>query len=192
MAGEIISCPDCSRKLRVPDNLLGKQVKCPSCGKTFTAEATDASEDPADSMPPEQPIREGPSRSGSRQRPAEPEEDDDRFEEADDRDEPRRRRRRRNQTPHRGGLILALGLCSLFTGLGFVLGPIAWVMGNADLREMKAGRMDREGESNTQAGRICGMIATILYIVSLGICLAYFCIVFLIVGLAGVGGAVAK
>jgi predicted Zn finger-like uncharacterized protein len=34
---EIIACPDCERTLRVPDNLLGRKVKCPSCGITFTA-----------------------------------------------------------------------------------------------------------------------------------------------------------
>ena len=33
-------------------------------------------------------------------------------------------------------------------------------MGNSDLVEMRAGRMDPEGEGVTQAGRICGMIGT--------------------------------
>jgi hypothetical protein len=36
---EIINCPQCERKLRVPDNLLGQQVKCPTCSVTFTAAA---------------------------------------------------------------------------------------------------------------------------------------------------------
>jgi hypothetical protein len=35
-------------------------------------------------------------------------------------------------------------------------------MGNNDLREMKAGRMDRSGEGTTKAGQICGIIGTIL------------------------------
>jgi hypothetical protein len=34
---EIVSCPDCDRKLRVPDHLLGKKVKCPGCNVMFTA-----------------------------------------------------------------------------------------------------------------------------------------------------------
>src|SRR5947209_2382898 len=42
-----ISCPSCLRQLRVPDDLLGKTVRCPSCQSTFTATA---SESPA--MPP--------------------------------------------------------------------------------------------------------------------------------------------
>src|SRR5690349_12863822 len=35
---EIVSCPKCQRKSRVPDALVGKKVKCPSCGETFTAD----------------------------------------------------------------------------------------------------------------------------------------------------------
>jgi predicted Zn finger-like uncharacterized protein len=34
----IVQCPACGRKLRVPDELLGKLVKCPGCGGTFTAQ----------------------------------------------------------------------------------------------------------------------------------------------------------
>lgn len=65
--------------------------------------------------------------------------------------------------PHRGGLILVLGL------VGFVIGcPIfslmAWVMGSHDLREMRAGRMDRSGEGLTQVGQILGMIQSLLWI----------------------------
>jgi predicted Zn finger-like uncharacterized protein len=32
-----IHCPSCNRELRVPDELLGKKVKCPACSTTFTA-----------------------------------------------------------------------------------------------------------------------------------------------------------
>lgn len=35
---EITSCPDCSKKLRVPDDLLGKKVRCPGCKVMFTAQ----------------------------------------------------------------------------------------------------------------------------------------------------------
>ena len=68
-------------------------------------------------------------------------------------------------TPHRGGLILVLGL------LGFMINcPIfcfmAWVMGSSDLREMRAGRMDPSGEQLTQVGRILGMILSIIWIIA--------------------------
>jgi hypothetical protein len=62
--------------------------------------------------------------------------------------------------PHRGTLILVLGILGLVI-CGF-LGIAAWVMGNGDLKQIDAGTMDPAGRSTTNAGRICGMIATIL------------------------------
>jgi hypothetical protein len=65
--------------------------------------------------------------------------------------------------PHRGTLILVLGiltflLCGIFTAVP------ACIMGNNDLKEMDAGRMDPGGRSLTNVGRILGMIGTILTI----------------------------
>ncbi|MGT5522908.1 zinc finger domain-containing protein, partial [Escherichia coli] len=31
----LVNCPSCRRKLRVPDALLGKKVKCPTCQTLF-------------------------------------------------------------------------------------------------------------------------------------------------------------
>jgi len=67
--------------------------------------------------------------------------------------------------PHRGVLILVLGIIGIVCC--FICGIVAWVMGNNDLREMAAGRMDREGQGLTQAGKICGMIGVILAIIAL-------------------------
>jgi hypothetical protein len=64
--------------------------------------------------------------------------------------------------PHRGGLILTLGILGLVVCA--FLGIAAWVMGSADLREMAEGRMDPAGRDMTNAGKICGMIATCLLI----------------------------
>lgn len=79
--------------------------------------------------------------------------------------------------PHRGQMIMILGIISLFMA-GLVLGPIAWIMGRNDLREMDEGRMDGSGRDNTNTGRVCGMIATILHGSSLAValfcCLGYF------------------
>src|SRR5262249_40179303 len=72
-----------------------------------------------------------------------------------------------NWEPHRGTAILVIGILSLFV-VPFVLGPLAWIWGNQDLRKMKDGLMDPEGKGNTEAGRICGMIATILSLIGLG------------------------
>jgi hypothetical protein len=65
--------------------------------------------------------------------------------------------------PHRGTLVLVLGILGLV-----VCGPLgiaAWVMGSGDLKQMDAGTMDPSGRSTTNAGKICGMIATILMII---------------------------
>ncbi len=65
--------------------------------------------------------------------------------------------------PHRGTVVLVLGILGLL--LCFILGIVAWVMGNDDLREMRLGTMDPSGRGLTQAGRICGMISVIIAIV---------------------------
>jgi hypothetical protein len=36
---ETTSCPECDKKLKVPENLIGKKVKCPGCSTMFTARA---------------------------------------------------------------------------------------------------------------------------------------------------------
>ena len=67
--------------------------------------------------------------------------------------------------PHRGGLILALGILGLVSCQ--VLGVAAWIMGADDIKEMRAGRMDPSGEGLTQAGYALGMVSTILLAVGL-------------------------
>lgn len=79
---------------------------------------------------------------------------------------------------HRGGLILALGIISWAVGCP-IFGICAWVMGSADLREMRAGRMDTSGTGLTQAGQIIGMLHAMLAIVVI--------VVFVFVLLLGVG-----
>ena len=65
--------------------------------------------------------------------------------------------------PHRGTLILVLGILSLI--ICQPVGIAAWIMGNADLKQIAAGTMDPEGKSLTQIGKILGMIAVILMII---------------------------
>jgi hypothetical protein len=74
--------------------------------------------------------------------------------------------------PHRGALILVLGILSLV--MCQPLGIAAWVMGNGDLKQIDAGTMNPEGRSLTNAGRICGIIGTIFLIIGIvgGIILA--------------------
>ena len=37
-----ISCPSCQRKLKLADNLQGKQIRCPACQNVFRVQAPDA------------------------------------------------------------------------------------------------------------------------------------------------------
>ncbi len=65
--------------------------------------------------------------------------------------------------PHRGVIILVFGILGLVACQ--VFGIAAWVMGNTDLREMDVGIMDPSGRDLTKAGRICGMIATVMLVI---------------------------
>ena len=69
--------------------------------------------------------------------------------------------------PHRGVLILVLGILGIVCC--FICGIVAWVMGNNDMREIDAGRMDPAGRGLTQAGKICGMVGVILAIIGIAI-----------------------
>lgn len=156
---EITSCPECQRKLQVPEELRGQSVKCPSCAAVFTVRADTPAAAPA---PPrlEQEAKAAPVTALPRSQ----RDDDYDDERLDDEDYPRRRRRRSaHLEPHRGSAILTVGILSLVI-LGIILGPIAWVMGSGDLRKIREGRMDPEGEGMTKAGMICGIIATCLNI----------------------------
>jgi len=82
--------------------------------------------------------------------------------------------------PHRGTLILVLGILGLV-----ICGPLgiaAWIMGSGDLKEMDAGTMDPAGRGNTNVGKILGIIATVLMIVGVVIAI-------LVIGMGAIGAA---
>ncbi len=81
-------------------------------------------------------------------------------------------------------MILVLGILGL-VGCGIFTAIPAWIMGSNDLKEIRAGRMDPEGEQLTNIGKILGMISCILTIVLLGL----YCVIFMVIG---IGGAAAK
>src|SRR5438132_2773493 len=175
-----VPCPSCGRELRIPDDLIGKLVKCPACSQTFTASLSAPTPSADVEVPPESyRVADSPSTQNyAGQSPAADYEEDY---------EPRPVRsggRRRFQMEHRGAMVLTLGILSLVV-CGF-LGPVAWVMGNNDLAAMRAGRMDRSGEGLTQAGRILGIISSIMLILSCILVCLWFG-VFGILGAAGGG-----
>jgi predicted Zn finger-like uncharacterized protein len=175
----IVDCPSCSRKLRVPDDLLGTKVKCPTCGGTFDAVAA-----PAEGAPPGSevgpPSERGSFPDANRGETAfeSPPRPDARAGEAEEDDRPWEQPHdwhpnlRRDSEPHRGGLILTLGIISIIVAAGspvlygcpsivsLPLGITAWVLGGRDLKKIRANLMDPRGQGNTQAGWICGIVGT--------------------------------
>jgi hypothetical protein len=168
----------------VPDEYIGRNVKCPGCKETFTAQVE------AQSAPPPPPAREEIVEKPRKKAAPPPEEEEEEaprpakrraaevVDDDEDEERPSRRSRRGGgaMAPHRGQLILILGIASLagsviVGALSFFIGPVAWYLANVDLKAMNEGRMDPEGRSNTQIGKVCGIIATVLLILSvLAIC----------------------
>jgi hypothetical protein len=218
-------CPSCGRRLQMPEEVLGKQVQCPSCRSTFLAQAH-SPEECDRTVPVAQEMAPAPA-DGTRETKAEEAPqlslDDDQnpvipssqlpppplslrpvLLEAESADDPlpaaptRRcpscheliprnsencrfcgervgrhgdawNALRRDCDPHRGGLILALGVIGLvasflyiFALVGLPLSIAAWTMAETDLKRIKARTMDPEGKANTQAGKVCGIFGTLI------------------------------
>jgi len=156
----IVSCPTCGKRYEVADNQLGSSVHCADCARAFVAEK------PAASVPP----------------PRSDLVSDERY------DDERRPRRRERYEPHRGGLVMAMGIVSILVGgIGLVTGILAWIWGNEDLKKMDAGIMDPEGRSNTQLGKVLGMVGTILHVGGLAVGLCVFFVLPVLFGIAMFG-----
>jgi hypothetical protein len=200
------ACPACRKVLEHTEP--GETITCRHCGQALRVPRPDA----VSAAPPRPPAPEarrrdrdrdeeecyecgGPIRAGEKVCPHCDARQPARFE--DDEDVPRRPRLPPGVKPHRGGIVLALGVSAVsLAGLGALslltccalpfllaslpLGPLAWVMGHGDLKAMRAGTMDRSGEGQTRGGLICAIIATalaaiilVLYVVVMGGVLLY-------------------
>src|ERR1043166_936631 len=187
---EIVTCPSCDAKLQVPEEFFGKTVQCPECKRQFLAKAvsapTEAAVKPGGDVPAweKAPGRElariddRPSKRGERGRGSrDDDEDDDRPRRPRSRDyddDDYARPRRRYLQPHRGGMILAFGILAIVGVMSIVFGPLAWVMGNADLRAMRSGEMDPSGDGSTNTGRILGMVSVFIQAAAL----VFTCVIF--------------
>jgi hypothetical protein len=157
---EIVACPNCQRPLQIPESFRGQMVQCPDCQHSFEATAASSAvqaSPPTSSSIASKPFDDADDRPRTRRR---------RFEDDDEDDREPPRRRRRNFEPHRGTIILTLGILSIFIA-PLILGTIAWILGNNDLRAIHEGRMDPEGESQTRTGRNIGMVMVCLYVLIL-------------------------
>ena len=57
-------------------------------------------------------------------------------------------------------MILVFGILGI--ACCFPFGIAAWILGNADLKQMEAGIMDPTGQGLTKGGKICGIISVVL------------------------------
>jgi hypothetical protein len=171
-------CPHCDKLLKTADDKAGVRANCPGCGETVvvpTAGESSALADPSSRSGAPVPAGAGPpplppTASGAVTGIGDATKScpmcGEQIKAAATRcrycgeDLTTTTSRAGNLAPHRGGLILAFGLIGFLLCLPF--GIAAWVMGNNDLREMAAGRMDRAGEGLTQAGKIIGIVTCCL------------------------------
>lgn len=80
-----------------------------------------------------------------------------------------------NLPPHRGGLVLTFGLLGIL--LFAPLGIVAWILGSKDLNAMASGNMDPSGEGMTTAGKVLGIIATVLMVIGLLVATAVLAVI---------------
>jgi len=64
-----------------------------------------------------------------------------------------------------GTTVLVLGILGLVVCQ--ILGPFAWSMGNKALKEIDASGVVYSNRGSIQAGRICGIVASVLLVVTL-------------------------
>jgi predicted Zn finger-like uncharacterized protein len=208
----IVACPSCGDRLSVPDDFLGRTVRCGSCSSTFEAREAGPEPQPAPAAGAEErfsdrPVGAEPGPGGERFRegaeppyrgPAEDRRDDDYPpredyppRDYDDRDDDIRRRYiRRDVMPHRGGLVLTLGIISIVMGtiaapfcglsplISIGLGVTAFIMGRGDLKKMDEGVLDPDGRGQTKGGFICGIVGMCCGILALIACGIYLVFIF--------------
>lgn len=166
-------CKTCSTTLRVPDEHMGKQAKCPKCQSVNVIQPDPPLGAP---MPPQKAQPQSPFQTdqanpytASNVMPA------------------GGMAGSAYQAPHRGSLVLTLGILALVCNMFLIPGIMAWVLGHTDLKEIDAGRMDPEGRGMTQAGKILGIIGTLLPLVGILLYIAIV-IIFVIFGMAAAAG----
>jgi predicted Zn finger-like uncharacterized protein len=139
---QLVSCPHCQRQLNVPDALLGKNVKCPSCQNTFTATAAGAGSESAAESSTGAAREEAAGGGGTG-----------------------------GMRPHRGMLILILGIVGVlpcFVCAHWVCAALAVYFGHTDLKAMDRGEIDPAGRGLTKIGWILGIVG--LVFLALEIC----------------------
>jgi hypothetical protein len=71
--------------------------------------------------------------------------------------------------------VLTFGLLGIL--LFAPLGIVAWILGSKDLNAMGSGNMDSSGEGMTTAGKVLGIIATVLMVIGLLVATAVLAVI---------------
>jgi DNA-directed RNA polymerase subunit RPC12/RpoP len=188
-----VTCPRCGSECELPADGPAGEVKCPTCGGVLVAVGAA----PITTRPAPPPLpKAGPDTEADDLMPC-PHCGERilrnstfcRFcrEHVEGEMLPWERGRRvpRDVEPHRGNLILVLGILGFvipLVGLGFAIA--AWVMGRRDVARMDRMEMDPRGKGTTQAGFICGIVATVLQTLLLLGCVAYIFLIYLFLSIA--------
>jgi predicted Zn finger-like uncharacterized protein len=127
---EQVRCPSCSAALRVPDSLLGRNVKCPKCQTTFIAEGEEIAHPKGIVQEPTPAVTRPRLPADDEDLPPEDEERDEREErdELEDEDRPRRgRRRRRYRSSNAEAMVsgpaiamMVASILGIITNLGYL------------------------------------------------------------------------
>jgi hypothetical protein len=151
----IVSCPTCQKYLKVDEAVLGKKIKCPTCGAVFTTSAPVAA-----APPPEKTAR----RERDEERPRTPARDDEDERERRRRGAQRRRRREDDEEEERsprprgkangstGTVLLVIGgvvlfLCAGCGGLSYYI----YAKINEGVRTVQAAMTDAQARMATEA-----------------------------------------
>ena len=172
-------CQSCHKTLRVPDEFAGRKAKCPNCQTILQVAAKSETVKPLDVQPPIESSSNPFARSDSSIPNRSSTAAGNPYSSPQSQPQPLGRRHFRG-APHRGGLVLGLGIGAMTCNFCLIPGILALIFGLADLKAMKEGRMDDEGQGLTLAGTIMGGIMT-----AIGALIVLFYAVVVIAALAG-------
>jgi hypothetical protein len=158
----IIECPACGRQLSLPEELLGKAVRCPNCNETFTSSTPEGqSPEPIPSQGFGSPDKrdEPPVDSQFSRKPLE--EDDDFKGGLDDYDESRPRRGR-SRSPAKSAVAGPAIALMIVGGLGLAIAIVNLVITlvNPDVNQLfPAPKNDAEKAGRMMGNAIGGIVS---------------------------------
>ena len=150
-------CQNCQKTLRVADEFAGKKARCPNCQTVLLVENDTEIIEPISVQPAAPPAPQPQTQTSAFGRTGLP--GASHFGNSNPYSTPSAQGRSRGE-PHRGGLVLGLGIGAIACNVCMVPGILALVFGLKDLKAMQEGRMDKEGHGLTLAGTIMGGIMT--------------------------------